>query len=85
MSRIIIGRVHLVAGVLAFALICTFWTSTVVSELFGSAATVAAVKAAILWGMLPDPGHGRGRRHRVPPRRQEQGAACRGESAAGCR
>ena len=52
MSRIVIGRVHLVAGVLAFALICTFWTSTVVSELFGSAATVAAVKAAILWGML---------------------------------
>ena len=52
MSRIVIGRVHLVAGVLAFALICTFWTSTVLSELFGSDATIAAVKGAILWGML---------------------------------
>ena len=39
-------------GVLAFALICTFWTSTVVSELFGSAATVAAVKGRFSRGML---------------------------------
>ena len=52
MSRIMIGKVHLVAGILAFALIVTFWTSTVVSEAFGSAAMVAAVKEAILWGML---------------------------------
>src|SRR5262245_44908575 len=52
MSRVVIGRVHLVAGVLAFALICTFWTSTVLSELFGSNAAIATVKQAILWGML---------------------------------
>jgi hypothetical protein len=52
MSRIVIGKVHLVAGILGFALIVTFWTSTIVSEAFGSAATVASVKHAILWGML---------------------------------
>ena len=52
MSRILVGRIHLVAGLLAFALIATFWTSTVVSELFLGAAAVAAVKQAILWGML---------------------------------
>jgi hypothetical protein len=51
-SRIMIGKVHLVAGILAFALIITFWTSTIVSEAFGSAAMIASVKAAILWGML---------------------------------
>jgi polyferredoxin len=52
MSRMLVGRVHLVGGLLAFALIATFWTSTVVSELFLGAAAVAAVKQAILWGML---------------------------------
>ncbi len=52
MSRKLFGRIHLVAGLLAFALIATFWTSTVVSELFLGAAAVAAVKQAILWGML---------------------------------
>jgi hypothetical protein len=52
MSRIVIGRVHLVAGILGFALIVTFWTSTIVSETFGSAAMVASIKQAILWGML---------------------------------
>jgi hypothetical protein len=52
MSRIMIGKAHLVAGILAFALIVTFWTSTIVSEAFGSTVMVAAVKEAILWGML---------------------------------
>jgi hypothetical protein len=51
MSRIMIGKVHLVAGIFAFALIVTFWTSTIASEAFGSALMVAAVKEAILWGM----------------------------------
>ena len=52
MSRMLAGKVHLVAGLLAFALISTFWTSTVVSELFLGPAAVAAVKQAILWGMM---------------------------------
>lgn len=52
MSRTQVVQVHLVAGIAAFALIVTFWTSTVASELSGDAATVASVKQAILWGML---------------------------------
>jgi len=47
-----IGGVHLVAGILAFVLIVTFWTSAIVSEAFGGAAMIASVKQAILWGML---------------------------------
>jgi hypothetical protein len=45
-------RVHPIAGVIGFVTILTFWTSTVSSELFGSAATIAAVKHAIPWGFL---------------------------------
>lgn len=45
-------RVHAVAGGLGLLTIALFWSSTVLSELFGSAATVAAVKTAILWGLL---------------------------------
>lgn len=52
MSRAVPGRVHLAAAIAAFALICTFWTGTVVSELFFGPAAVAAVKQGILWGML---------------------------------
>ena len=52
MSRFLIAKSHLVAGVLAFFLVATFWTSTVLSELFGSPEVVATVKGSILWGML---------------------------------
>jgi hypothetical protein len=52
MSRSVIGKIHLVAGLAAFMLIITFWTSTVVSELFLGQAAVTSVKQAILWGML---------------------------------
>jgi hypothetical protein len=52
MSHALVGKVHLIAGVTAFTLICAFWTSTVISELLLPAATVAAVKQTILWGML---------------------------------
>jgi hypothetical protein len=52
MSRLILGKAHLVAGILAFTLIVTFWTSTIVAEAFGSPAMIASVKQAILWGML---------------------------------
>ena len=45
-------RVHPIAGILAFLTILTFWTSTVASELFGSADMIAAVKRAIPWGFL---------------------------------
>ena len=44
--------IHPVAGALALLTIATFWASTSLSELFGSAATVVAVKSAIPWGFL---------------------------------
>ena len=45
-------RIHAVAGVLGFTTIAAFWTSTVLAELFGSPADIAAVKETILWGMI---------------------------------
>jgi hypothetical protein len=44
--------IHPVAGALALVVIATFWLSTALSELFGSDATVIAVKTAIPWGFL---------------------------------
>lgn len=43
---------HPLAGLLALATIASFWSATVLAELFGSAATIATVKTAILWGFL---------------------------------
>lgn len=43
---------HPVAGALAIVTISTFWLSTALAELFGSQATVIAVKTAIPWGFL---------------------------------
>lgn len=40
--------IHAGAGTLAFLIILTFLTSTIVSELFGSPQTIAEVKRAIL-------------------------------------
>ncbi len=45
-------RIHAIAGGIAFLTILTFWTSTVLSELFGSYETIAFVKAMILRGMF---------------------------------
>ncbi|MGD1875884.1 MAG: hypothetical protein ACFB13_00110 [Kiloniellaceae bacterium] len=45
-------RLHAAAGVAGFLLIAVFWSATALSELFGSTQSIAAVKAAILWGML---------------------------------
>ncbi|WP_137679657.1 hypothetical protein [Aurantiacibacter suaedae] len=44
--------VHPLAGLLALAIICLFWTATVTVELLGTSAQVAAVKGAIPWGFL---------------------------------
>lgn len=44
--------IHPVAGALALLTIVTFWLSTAISELFASAATIAAVKTAIPWGFF---------------------------------
>ena len=45
-------RIHAVAGGIGFLMILTFWTSTVISELFAGPDTIAAVKAMILKGMI---------------------------------
>ncbi len=45
-------RIHPLAGNIAFLMILTFWTSTVVAELFLPVAAVVAVKQAIPWGLL---------------------------------
>ena len=46
------SKLHAVAGVVGFLTILTFWTSTILSELFGSAETIAQVKSKILMGMF---------------------------------
>lgn len=45
-------RIHATAGGIAFLLIATFWTSTLLSELFGDEAAVTSIKNFILWGMM---------------------------------
>ncbi|MDA4845537.1 hypothetical protein [Hoeflea poritis] len=45
-------RIHVIAGVVGFLTILSFWISTVSVELFASPAAVAAVKSWILYGMI---------------------------------
>lgn len=44
--------VHPIAGAIALLTIASFWLSTLISELSGSAEAVVAVKTAIPWGFL---------------------------------
>lgn len=46
-----IRKLHPIAGIIAFLTILVFWTSTVVVELGGDEAAIAAVKFRILWGL----------------------------------
>ena len=43
--------VHVIAGAVGFLTIAVFWSSTLITELIGSPAAIAAVKNGILWGM----------------------------------
>ena len=45
-------RVHPIAGGLALLTMLVFWTSTVAVELAGDRGDIAAVKHAIMWGLL---------------------------------
>jgi hypothetical protein len=45
-------KIHAFAGALALLTICIFWTATAITELFGDASAIAAVKNGILAGML---------------------------------
>jgi len=47
-----IKQLHPIAGIVAFLTILCFWLSTVVVELGGNQANIAAVKLGILWGLL---------------------------------
>jgi hypothetical protein len=44
--------IHPIAGAIALLMIATFWTSTLVAELFGSHEMIVAVKSLIPWGLL---------------------------------
>ena len=44
--------VHAIAGFVAFLTILLFWCATAVSGIFGAPDAVAAVKMAILWGLI---------------------------------
>lgn len=45
-------KIHALAGVIAFLTILSFWTSTIITELFTSVSTIATVKGLILQGMF---------------------------------
>ena len=45
-------KIHAAAGGLALLTITTFWSSTIISELFGTPEQIAVTKTAILFGML---------------------------------
>ncbi|TDT75652.1 ferredoxin-NADP reductase [Litoreibacter halocynthiae] len=45
-------RIHAIAGGIGLLMILSFWTSTILSELFGSHETIAMVKGLILKGMF---------------------------------
>lgn len=45
-------KIHAVAGTLALITIATFWSSSILTEVFGTHAQIATLKMAILWGML---------------------------------
>ncbi|MCG6203940.1 hypothetical protein LPW26_04785 [Rhodopseudomonas sp. HC1] len=47
-----IKKIHPVAGFIAFFTILGFWLTTIASEVQGDPATIAAVKLAILQGLL---------------------------------
>lgn len=51
-TRRIFSRIHAIAGLLAFATILTFLSSSLAAELWGSADAIAGVKQAIAWGLL---------------------------------
>ena len=48
----LIGKLHLVASVLALLIIAAFWVSTLGSELFGTEDDIRTVKLMIPWGFL---------------------------------
>ncbi|MDN5852596.1 MAG: hypothetical protein L0K86_07085 [Actinomycetia bacterium] len=52
MSNHGLARLHLVAALIGFAVILTFWLGSAIVELFGSHEAVMTVKQTIPWGLL---------------------------------
>ncbi|MCG8492660.1 MAG: hypothetical protein MI743_13655 [Sneathiellales bacterium] len=52
MQRKSISRIHAVTGFLAFFTIATFWSSTIITELFLSQSIVVQVKTAIAYALI---------------------------------
>lgn len=52
MNRTTLRKIHAAAAVSAFLFIATFWTSTLISELFLGAEAVAAVKQGIVYALM---------------------------------
>ena len=52
MNRNTLRKIHAAAGAGAFLFIASFWSSTVLSELFGSHETVAAMKQIIVYALF---------------------------------
>lgn len=52
MNRDTLRKIHAAAGAGACLFIASFWSSTVLSELFGSHETVAAVKQTIVYALF---------------------------------
>jgi uncharacterized membrane protein len=46
------AKIHAAAGAVALLAVACFWLSTAVAELFGDIETIAAVKSAVLGGMV---------------------------------
>ena len=46
------SKAHAIAGLIALLTICTFWVSTMISEIFGSADQIILVKSTILLAMF---------------------------------
>lgn len=47
-----IKTLHPITGIIAFVTILAFWTSTVAVELRGDHTAIAAVKLAVVWGLV---------------------------------
>ncbi len=45
-------KMHAIAGTFGFLIILAFWSSTILSELFGTTQTIVQVKSMILTGMF---------------------------------
>ncbi|MEP2530854.1 hypothetical protein [Shimia sp.] len=45
-------KLHAIAGTVALLTICTFWTTTIISEVIGDHALITQVKTGVLYGMF---------------------------------